>query len=233
METTVKERLTKYLKINGISQRKFEIAVGLSNGYVNNIRKSIQPDKIEQISTQYPELNTGWLMTGVGEMLINNSIVREEATPLYGIQYMMIPFVPLTARAGYLRGFGDEEYIENLTTIPVIVDRNYRGKYRVFEVAGDSMEDGTLKSLLEHDKILCREVAREHWGNKLHYKDWFFVIVHKSEGISVKEITQHNTSTGEITCHSLNAMFSDFKLNLSDVCELYSVVKIIERNTRK
>ena len=64
----VKERLVRYIKSHGISQRAFEKTVGLSNGYVNNIRKSIQPDKIQRIALFFPDLNTGWLLTGEGEM---------------------------------------------------------------------------------------------------------------------------------------------------------------------
>ena len=60
---TVKERLILFIKHLGISQRAFEQSVGLSNGYVNNIRKSIQPDKVQKIAQKYPDLNTGWLMT--------------------------------------------------------------------------------------------------------------------------------------------------------------------------
>lgn len=33
------------------------------------MRKSIQPDKISNIAAVYPDLNTGWLLTGEGEML--------------------------------------------------------------------------------------------------------------------------------------------------------------------
>lgn len=47
----------------------FEKASGLSIGYVKNISKSIQPDKMELISGAFPDLNPGWLMTGEGEML--------------------------------------------------------------------------------------------------------------------------------------------------------------------
>lgn len=65
---TVKDRLIAFIKSQNIAQSAFEKRVGLSNGYVNNIRRSIQPDKIEKISTHYPELNTGWLLTGEGEM---------------------------------------------------------------------------------------------------------------------------------------------------------------------
>lgn len=69
METTVKERLIQFLAYKKIGQKKFAEMCGLSAGYVNAIRKSIQPDKISRIAMQFPELNTGWLLTGNGEML--------------------------------------------------------------------------------------------------------------------------------------------------------------------
>lgn len=66
---SVKERLIAYIRYLGIGQRKFETSCGLANGYVNNIRKSITPQKLQIIAQQYPELNTGWLITGEGDML--------------------------------------------------------------------------------------------------------------------------------------------------------------------
>lgn len=65
----VKERLIEYIKYKGIGQNKFAESIGVSSGYVNNIRKSIQPDKVLSISKEYPDLNTGWLLTGEGAML--------------------------------------------------------------------------------------------------------------------------------------------------------------------
>jgi transcriptional regulator with XRE-family HTH domain len=75
---SVKERLIEYLKSKKIGQSAFEKSVDLSNGYVNNIRKSIQPDKIQRIALQYPDLNMGWLMTGEGEMLKKNEVIEEK-----------------------------------------------------------------------------------------------------------------------------------------------------------
>lgn len=66
---TIKERLIHYIKYLKIGQAKFETKCGLSNGYVNNIRKSISPDKLQTIALHNPDLNTGWLMTGEGDML--------------------------------------------------------------------------------------------------------------------------------------------------------------------
>ncbi|MEG1899427.1 MAG: hypothetical protein RR183_07110 [Bacteroidales bacterium] len=66
---TVKERLITYLKYRKISPRQFTIAIGVSESYVSNIRTSIQPDKIDSITNHFPDLNTGWLLTGEGQML--------------------------------------------------------------------------------------------------------------------------------------------------------------------
>lgn len=74
METTVKERLIRFIKYKGLSQKKFEEAVGLANGYVNNIRRSVTNDKLQKIALQFPELNKTWLLTGEGEMLIKKSV---------------------------------------------------------------------------------------------------------------------------------------------------------------
>lgn len=52
-----------------MSIRKFELTCGLSLGYINNIRVSIQPDKVTRIADNFPDLSTGWLLTGEGEML--------------------------------------------------------------------------------------------------------------------------------------------------------------------
>lgn len=146
--------------------------------------------------------------------------------------FNLIPLVPIRARAGYLSGYSDESFIEELPTIPVLTDRAFKGKYMCFEVEGDSMDNGSDKSLKDADVILCREVRKELWRSKLHIHDWYFVIVHQ-DGIMVKQIVDHNVNTGEITCHSLNPLYGeDFKINLSDVYELYNVIKIVDRPLR-
>lgn len=77
MENTVKQRLIKYLKYKGISQREFAELVGVSSGYVNAIRKSIQPNTLHKIAIRFTDLNTGWIITGEGEMLKEEDTVIE------------------------------------------------------------------------------------------------------------------------------------------------------------
>lgn len=71
---SVKERLIEFINFKKMSIRSFEKLCGLSFSYVNNMRVSIQPDKINNIAQQFPDLNTGWLLTGEGKMLKETEI---------------------------------------------------------------------------------------------------------------------------------------------------------------
>lgn len=81
---TIKDRLLLYIKHLGIGQAKFEKKCGLANGYVNNIRMTITPEKLQIISLHCPDLNTGWLMTGEGSMLKEQNIpIPEDLEKIY------------------------------------------------------------------------------------------------------------------------------------------------------
>lgn len=157
--------------------------------------------------------------------------IQTNAHVVESLNYMNVPVVHIKGRCGYLAGYEDREYIGSLPTMPVIVDRTYHGKYMIFEAEGDSMDDGTRNSICDGDKLLCREVRRDLWLPKLHINDWYFVIVHRTEGIAIKQITNQDEK-GNITCHSLNEMFNDYTVNLDDVLEIYNVIKVVERNMR-
>ena len=160
-----------------------------------------------------------------------SSSIQSNAHAVEDLNYMNVPVVHIKARCGYLAGYADEGYIDSLPTMPVIVDKTYHGRYMIFEAEGDSMDDGTRNSICDGDKLLCREVRRDLWLPKLHINDWYFVIVHRTEGITIKQITAQDEN-GNITCHSLNDMFNDYTVNLDDVAEIYNVIKVVERSMR-
>lgn len=80
-QNSVKNRLIDFLKYKEISQSKFEQLCGISNGYVNNIRKGIKSEMFDKkIAPIFPELSKTWLLLGEGSMLIpqTEEVVPEE-----------------------------------------------------------------------------------------------------------------------------------------------------------
>ena len=142
--------------------------------------------------------------------------------------YELIKLVPLIGsrvQAGFLNGWGIDEYIEDLPKIPWEVEKEFKGNHFCFEVEGDSMNNSNpSEAILDKDILLCREIQNHHWKNKLHINSWDFVIVHRDLGIVVKRITNHIVENGEVTLHSLNNLYEDYTVNLDDVVALFNVI---------
>lgn len=85
----MKDRIIAYLKYKKLSQSKFEKSIGMGNGYVNNIRQSIQPDKLLKIAQLYPDINISWLMVGeeFGGPMLKVQEKREERKPESPIEH--------------------------------------------------------------------------------------------------------------------------------------------------
>lgn len=163
---------------------------------------------------------------------------NDSETPIYNeaipIQQdvVYIPLVNQYAYAGYLDGYSDVSYIEQLPKIPFIVDREGNGNYIAFEVKGDSMNNGTEESYLEGDRLYCREIQPHLWvSSKLHLRKWDFVIVHE-DGILIKRITEHNVENHTITLHSLNDMYPDRIIDLCDVKQIFNVIESVRPRRR-
>lgn len=230
MQDTVKERLVTFIKRKGLSQKKFEAMVGLSNGYVNNISKGIGAEKMQRILSVFPELNQEWLLLGEGNMLVGS--IEPNAEPLHNERRVGVRLVSQYAYAGYLTGYGDSEYIDTLPTIDFTPDREMTGNWLAFEVKGDSMEDGSIDSYVEGEIVICREVERDYWkDSRLFINKRDFVIVHE-EGVLIKRIIEHNVEQHTITIHSLNPMYQDRVLDLAQVKQIFSIVESRKQRRR-
>lgn len=231
------KRVEFIIEKEGLNKNSFSKAIGISNNVtitrIINEHRTPSRATCEKIVSAFPAYNLEWLLTGEGNMLTDapSQTYHSNARPVDDLSYMNVPVIHIKAQCGYLAGYGDTEYIDTLPTMPVIVDKTYHGKYRIFEAEGDSMDDGSRNSICDGDKLLCREVRRDLWLPKLHINDWYFVIVHRTKGISIKQITAQDDK-GNITCHSLNELFNDYTVNLDDVVEIYNVIKVVERNMR-
>lgn len=75
MSKTV-HRIMQVIAALNMSARQFDISIGTANGYILRMEKnnaSVGSDVIERIIKKYPQVNLVWLMTGKGEMFIEES----------------------------------------------------------------------------------------------------------------------------------------------------------------
>lgn len=248
------ERIKFIMEKEGYNKNSFSYAIGMNNNVtitrlINEKRKP-SPGTCAKIAQHFPQYNPEWILNGTGNMYrtepdahtdeanITIETTKHQPTGKNNVKrienplLMNVPLIHVRAQCGYLSGYGDKEYIESLPTLPVIVDKTYQGNYRLFEAEGDSMDDGSRNSICDGDIVLGREVQRPLWQYKLHINDWYFIIVHRTEGISIKKIIEHDVEHGIITCHSLNNMFQDYKVYLDEVAELFNLIKIVDRSAR-
>jgi phage repressor protein C with HTH and peptisase S24 domain len=226
METNEGLQLRKYLRDANISQESFAETLGMTRqGLGVHLRKT-------ELSLDFKAklLSNGvdiFANVNADNTKLSSSISNARAVDMTKMTVMYVPLVTKHAYAGYLSGFGDDEYISSLTTIPMIDDKEYKGNYLAFEVKGDSMDNDTKDSYEQGDIVICRELAQTHWHSKLHIFKYDFVIVTRTEGILIKRIVDHDTTAGILTLHSLNSMYDDQRVSLNDVAQIFNVVKVI------
>lgn len=120
----------------------------------------------------------------------------------------IIEIIPHKASMGYLSGYADPEYIENLQTISLPFLG--AGTYRAFQVEGDSMppyKDGAfiIGKYLEKATELKKE------------KSYLFVT--RSEGITYKRLVKAEEEA--ITVAADNLFYEPYSIPLADIFEIW------------
>ncbi|MCK8481900.1 hypothetical protein [Psychroserpens algicola] len=75
MSKTV-HRIMQLITALNMSARQFDISIGTANGYILRMQKnnaSVGSDVIERIIKEYPKVNLVWLITGNGDMFIEDN----------------------------------------------------------------------------------------------------------------------------------------------------------------
>lgn len=222
--------LKRFRKDNNMKQADAARYFNVTQGFISQIENGSRPMPNDFISIIESDANINKSALDKNcNILQNQKRIESNVTFLENTNFIMVSVVGQYAAAGYLKGFADEEYIDELPKVPFFIDHEVKGKYMGFEVRGDSMDNNSTNSIVEGDTLICRQIKPELWYNKLHIQKWYFVIVHREEGIIVKQIIDHNPETGDITIHSLNSFYPDRVLNLRDVAQLFNVVQIVRK----
>ncbi|MXN91274.1 helix-turn-helix domain-containing protein [Flavobacterium sp. Sd200] len=151
--------------------------------------------------------------------------------------YMLMPLAEFNVQAGFLSSYQDADFLGDLGQHGILVDKMVHGRYVAFRVNGDSMDDGSSSAITRNSIVSTRELQRHLWNGKLRYRDFPYWVIYTTQSKMplLKEIIEHNTEEGYITCHSLNDSpeFTDFRLHLNDVQALFYVIDVNKTVSRK
>ncbi|MGW8123704.1 XRE family transcriptional regulator [Roseivirga echinicomitans] len=123
----------------------------------------------------------------------------------------LIDLIPQKASAGYLNGYADPEYLEELPKfhIPILPKS---GTQRAFEITGDSMlplKPGTIVI----GKYL-EDVADIKNGR-------CYVILSKEEGVVYKRVFDYSAENGKLFLVSDNKAYTPYDIPVGDVIEVW------------
>ena len=128
-----------------------------------------------------------------------------------------IEFVPHKARAGYLAGFSDPEFISRLPVFHLPHLPKDR-KFRMFTTTGDSMYPIPENSLVIGNYV-------EDWTG---IKDETpCIVITKDEGIVFKMVTNQIKKNRTLLLRSLNSVYEPYEINVADVLEVWQFVNYI------
>lgn len=200
---SVKERLVRYLAYKKMGQAKFEKSIGVSNGFVNNIRSSIQPERLQKIAQLYPELNIAWLMVGDlgGKMLKEETEKPERVTRARDDH--RLPLIPFEAVAGHGDPVYEDERVEDYYTVSEFKDSDF-----MIRVKGDSMSPHFVGG----DLLACKRITTAYFFQFGRC----YVILTRSQGAMVKRV-QPSEREGYIKCVSDNPKYAPFDVPMDDV----------------
>jgi transcriptional regulator with XRE-family HTH domain len=129
-----------------------------------------------------------------------------------------IPFVPVKAAAGYLAGYADQDFIDELNTftLPMLSG----GEYRAFEIIGDSMLPTPSGSVIVGEKVESIDDLKNNTP---------CVVVSRNEGIVYKRIIKNNRTKNKLTLVSDNPAFHPYNMNAEDVLEMWQAQAVISK----
>lgn len=129
-----------------------------------------------------------------------------------------IPFVPVKAAAGYLAGYADPEFVDELNTftLPMLAG----GNYRAFEIIGDSMLPTPSGSVIVGEKVEKIDELKN---------DSACIVVSRHEGIVYKRVQKHGRSKEKLTLVSDNPIYHPYTVKSEDVLEMWQAQMVISK----
>ncbi len=207
-------------KLRGLTQEEFAAKLQIKRsllGAYEEERAEPRIDVLETVSDLFKVSLDDLLRRDLNEQK-GGYLAKRRAMKLGGTEPNVIHFVPVKAAAGYLAGYADQEFIDELNTftLPMLG----AGHYRAFEIIGDSMLPTPSGSVIVAQKVDDLDEVRSNNT---------YVVVSRNEGIVYKRIQKNGKTRNKLTMVSDNPTFQPYQMNAEDVLEVWQAQMVISK----
>ena len=211
----------KYLrKLRGWTQEEFSNKLKIKRSLLGAYEEERAEPKLEVL-----EIVSGIFKITLDELLLKDVSSARGSTYLEKRRQLKmnasaaeIQFVPVKAAAGYLAGYADPDFIDELNTftLPMLAG----GSYRAFEIVGDSMLPTQSGSVIVGEKL--ENIDEVKTSNT-------YIVVSRNEGIVYKRVLKNNRSKNKVTLVSDNPLYESYQVNSDEIVEIWQAQMIISR----
>ncbi|TDH28010.1 LexA family transcriptional regulator [Segetibacter sp. 3557_3] len=211
----------KYLrKLKGWTQEEFANKLKIKRSLLGAYEEERADPRIEVL-----EIVSSLFKTSLDELLLKDLAGMKPGSYLDKRRQMKmtsntaeIQFVPVKAAAGYLAGYTDPDFIDELNTftLPMLS----AGHYRAFEIIGDSMLPTPSGSVIVGEKV--EDVEDIKTSNT-------YIVVSRNEGIVYKRVLKSNRNKSKLTLVSDNPQYEPYSINSEEIMELWQAQMIIAK----
>jgi len=210
----------KYLrKLRGWTQEEFANKIGIKRSLVGAYEEErAEPnyEVLETVSDLFKVTIDDLLRKDLSETKGSYLAKRRQLKMIS--ETNVIHFVPVKAAAGYLNGYADPEFLDELNTftLPMLSS----GTYRAFEIVGDSMLPTPSGSVIVGEKVYDLEDVKTNQA---------YIVISKSEGVVYKRVVKSNRNKNKLTLVSDNPAYQPYQVNAEDVLEFWSAQLVISK----
>ncbi len=211
----------KYLrKLRGWTQEEFALKLKIKRsllGAYEEERAEPRIDVLETVGSIFKLSLDELLRKDLNDTKGGNYLAKRRAQKLAAATND-IQLVPVKAAAGYLAGYADPEFLDELNTftLPMLAP----GNYRAFEIVGDSMLPTPSGSVIVGEKVNDVEDVKSNQT---------YVVVSRSEGIVYKRVMRNNKLKNKFTLVSDNTTYQPYNINTEDVIEVWKAQMILSK----
>src|SRR5690242_6928155 len=216
----------KYLrKLRGWTQEEFSAKLRIKRsllGAYEEERADPRLEVLENVSEIFKVSLDELLLQDMSETQGSSYLAKRRQLKMMSADRNVIHFVPVKAAAGYLAGYADSEFIDELNTftLPMLTG----GSYRAFEIIGDSMLPTPSGSVIVGEKVEDMDGIKNNAA---------YIVVSKNEGIVYKRVVKNNKNKNKLTLVSDNPAFQPYQVQAADVLEIWQAQAVIHKVTQQ